>query len=324
VKHPLGGRNRRAGRLRLLVVIALLVIAAALAFGTGETSERAQESSSAALGRPASDGPAKRSGESPAGAVALDEPDSLRIDLAAPPRAGLLFDLDSGEVLWRRDPRAVLPIASLTKVMTALLVVDRARPDKRVRITREAIDFSGSAVGLPKGKRAPVESLLNAVLVQSGNDAAQALAIGVAGSERRFVKLMNKRAERLGLDCTRFVSPDGLEPGNRSCAADLAALARLAMEEPRIARIAGREQAVVPFPIDGGRLHLATTNPLLSTDYAGTIGLKTGYTVRAGQCLIGVVRRKGRTLAAVVIDSSDSNRDARALFDRAFRAGSSD
>lgn len=307
----------------MLILVALLVVVAALVFGTGETSERAQESPMPALGRPADDDPGKRSGESPAGVAELDEPDSLRIDLPRPPRAGLLFDLDSGEVLWRRDPRAVLPIASLTKVMTALLVADRARPDERVRITREAIDFSGSAVGLPKGKRARVESLLNAALVQSGNDAAQALAIGVAGSERRFVKLMNKRAERLGLDCTRFVSPDGLEPANRSCAADLATLARAAMKEPRIARIAGREGAVVPFPIDGGELHLAATNPLLRTGYSGTIGLKSGYTVRAGQCLIGVVRREGRTLAAVVIDSSDSNRDARALFDRAFRAGSS-
>ena len=297
---------------------ALLATVGWLALGAADTSDRA---ASLALVAPVVSAPDKpQKPDESLARVALDRPDTLTATLEKRPAAGLVFDIDSGEVLWREDPRERLPIASLTKIMTALLVVDEAKPDDRYRITREAIDFSGSAVGLPRGKRVEVESLLNATLIQSGNDAATALAIGVAGSERRFVKLMNERAEELGLDCTRFVSPDGLEPRNRSCAADLAALTRLAMDEPRITRIVRKKEAAVPFPIPGGRQSLATTNPLLRTGYAGTIGLKTGFTERAGPCLAGVVRRGDRTLAVVLIDSTDPNRDARELLDRAFRA----
>lgn len=303
--------------MAIVVASAVLATVGWLALGAAETSDRG---ASAALIAPVPRAPGVPfEPEAASAAVELDGPDSLDVKLEKPPGAGLLFDLDSGEVLWREDPREELPVASLTKLMTALIVVDRAKPDRKYRVTRQAIDFSGSAVGLPKGKRVEVESLLAAMLVQSGNDAATALAIGSAGSEKRFVRLMNERAERLGLDCSKFVSPAGLEPGNRSCAADLAALGRLAMAEPRIRRVVRQEEAAVPFPIEGGRQHLATTNPLLKTDYAGTIGLKTGFTERAGPCLVGVVRRGERTLGVVLIDSTDPNRDARELFDRAFR-----
>lgn len=317
---PPRGRSRLA-RVLLVLASALAATVGWLALGATETTER---DASAALIAPVPRAPGvpSKSEEAASAAVDLDRDDSLDVELEKPPGAGVLFDLDSGEVLWREDPSQELPVASLTKMMTALVVVDRAKPDREYRVTRQAIDFSGSAVGLPRGKRVEAESLLAAMLIQSGNDAATALAIGVAGSEKRFVRLMNERARKLGLDCTKFVSPDGLEPGNRSCAADLAALARLAMDEPRIRRIVRQEEAAVPFPIAGGRQHLATTNPLLKTGYAGTIGLKTGFTERAGPCLVGVVRRGGRTLGVVLIDSADPNRDARALFDRAFRAGS--
>jgi serine-type D-Ala-D-Ala carboxypeptidase (penicillin-binding protein 5/6) len=177
------------------------------------------------------------------------------VRLRRPPRAGLVFDLDSGDVLWRRNERRRLPIASLTKIMTALVVTERAAPTERVRIRRR-LRYTGSAVGmLPRGRRVPLEPLLNGLIILSGNDAAVALAEHVAGSERRFVRLMNESALELGLRCTRFASPHGLERGDRSCAADLAVLATLAMRNRRTARIAARPRAALAIS-DQGRAAL--------------------------------------------------------------------
>lgn len=237
------------------------------------------------------------------------------------PRAGLLFDLDTGAVLWERLPTRVLPIASLTKLMTALVVVDAAAASARVRISRAAVDATGSKVGLlPRGRRVRVDALLHGLLLPSGNDAAVALAEGVAGSVPAFVERMNERARAMGLGCTRFASPSGLvDRGNHSCAADLAQLARATLDEPRLARIVRRRYAALRFPIKGGRLHLSNHNPLLQTRYPGTIGLKTGYTDRAGRCLVAAVRRRGRRLGVVLLHSPDPARQARRLFDRALR-----
>jgi serine-type D-Ala-D-Ala carboxypeptidase (penicillin-binding protein 5/6) len=158
-------------------------------------------------------------------------------------------------------------------------------------------------------------------MLPSGNDAVIALAEHVSGSERRFVQTMNRRARKLGLTCTRFVSSHGLEPGNRSCAADLAAMTRLAMDEPRIRRLVGRKQVATRFPIKGGRLFVNSTNPLLRTGYRGTIGLKTGSTDEAGHCFAAVVRRGRRELGVVLLHSPNTGVQAKQLFDAAFRAG---
>jgi D-alanyl-D-alanine carboxypeptidase len=251
--------------------------------------------------------------------VDLGGVDAFHVALRRPPRAGLVFDLDSGEVLWRRDPTRVLSIASLTKIMTALIVVERTRPSEPVRITQAALDYTGSGIGmLPKGRRVRAEALLNGLLIVSGNDAAIALAAHVAGSERRFVGLMNARAREWGLTCTRFASSHGLEAGNRSCARDLAALTRLAMAKPRIRRVARRRQAILRFPIKGGKLYLYGHNPLMRLGYPGAIGLKTGYTEEAGRCFVGVVRRGGRRLAVVLLHSRDPGKQAPRLLDAAF------
>ena len=256
------------------------------------------------------------------GSVSLAGPDALRIKLKRPPRAGLLFDLDSGKVLWSRHARSPLPIASLTKIMTALLVSEHTRPRARVKIRRSALFFDGQAIGnLPVGKRVPIDVLLHAALLTSGNDAALALAEHVSGSNKRFVRLMNTRARKLRLTCTRFVSPHGLEDENRSCAADLAALTRLVMKRRRFAAVVKKSQADFRFPIPGGRLYVSTTNPLLLSGYPGTIGLKTGYTQKAGRCIVAVVRRGRRRLAAVLLHSPDSAAQARQLLERGFKAG---
>lgn len=256
------------------------------------------------------------------GAVSLERPDTVRLHFKAPPRAGLLFDLDSGRVLWRRHPLDRAPIASLTKIMTALEVVDATSSRDRVRITPAAVDYAGRGVGLPKGRSVPIEGLLHGMLMVSGNDAAKALAIHVGRSEQRFVGRMNRRARRLGLRCSHFSSPHGLERGDRSCAADLAAMARIAMGEPRISRVVRKASAAVRFPVKGGRLFVYSTNPLLRPQrYPGTIGLKTGFTNAAGRCYVGVVRRGSRRLGVVLLHSPDPATQAKKLFAAGFRPG---
>ena len=254
-------------------------------------------------------------------AVRLDDPrDAVRLEFGKPPRAGLMFDLDTGEVLWRHRPERVLPIASLTKMMTALVVVDEVKPGAKVRITKEALAYRGSGVGvLPRGRRIGVSTMLHGLLLPSGNDAAIALAQRAAGTVPEFIALMNRRAQAMGLACTRFSSVDGLrDRGNHSCAPDLAAIARAVLREPRLARIVRRRSAILPFPIKGGRLYLYNNNPLLRAGYRGTTGLKTGYTEAAGRCLVATARRGGRKLGVVLLNSRDPGRQATRLLDRGF------
>jgi D-alanyl-D-alanine carboxypeptidase (penicillin-binding protein 5/6) len=248
--------------------------------------------------------------------------DPVQVEFKHPPRGGLLFDLDTGQVLWRRSPERVLPIASLTKMMTALIVVERGAPDAKVRVTKEALAYKGSGIGLlPKGKRVKLETLLNGLLLPSGNDAAIALAQRVSGTVAQFVARMNERARDLGLTCTRFSSPDGfVDAGNHSCAVDLAELARAVLDQPRLARIVRRRRAVMPFPIKGGRLYLFNNNPLLRTGYPGTIGIKTGFTDAAGRCLVAAARRNGRRLGVVLLHSPDPGKQATQLLNRGFAA----
>jgi len=253
-------------------------------------------------------------------AVRLQGVDAFRLHFRKQPRAALLFDVETGDVLWRRQALRRLPMASLTKIMTAILVVERTRPREQVRVGPSALKYEGSGVGiLPRGRKVPVETLMHGLLLASANDAAIALAGHVAGSERRFVRSMNRRARRLGLRCTRFASSHGLQRGNRSCAADLAVLTRIAVREKRIRRIVRKRQSNLRFPVKGGRLSLYTTNPLLRSGFRGTIGLKTGYTNPAGRCLVAVARRRGRTLAAVLLNSPDPARQAAKMLDVGFR-----
>jgi len=319
---PLEGGSRRRRPGRALALLLAVLAPAAVAVGVwlaleGNGSGASHRPPSASAPPPASNPPPPGS---PA-AVALEGVDAFDLTFHKPPRAGLVFDVRTGDVLWRLNPVRRLPIASLTKIMTAILVAERTGPHEHVRITRAALRYRGSGVGvLPRRKLVPIEGLLHGMLMVSGNDAAIALADHIAGTDRRFAHLMNRRARQLGLTCTQYVSSYGLQAGNRSCAADLAALARIAMGERRIARIVRERQAAVRFPIKGRKLFLGTTNPLLRTGYPGTIGLKTGYTNAAGRCFVGIVRRGRRTLGVVLLHSPNPNGQARKLLAAGFRA----
>jgi D-alanyl-D-alanine carboxypeptidase len=235
-------------------------------------------------------------------------------------RGGLLFDVRSGRVLWSREASRKLPIASLTKMMTALVVVARSRPGARVLVTRQAVDFSGSGVGLlPLGKRVTVRVLLYGLLLPSGNDAAIALAQHVAGTQARFVAMMNERAQAIGLRCTHFTTVSGIvDQGNRSCPSDLAVLARAVLDQPELARIVATSSVVLRFPIKGGKLYLYNNNPLLRSGFRGTDGVKTGYTVAAGQCLVATARRGRRWLGVVLLHSQDPSGQAMQLLSSGF------
>lgn len=248
-----------------------------------------------------------------------DQRESVQAPFHHPPSAGLLFNLDTGRVLWARQPTRVLPIASLAKMMTALLVV-RSRPsDEQVLITRQAVNAAGSKVGLlPLHKHVPLETLLYGLLLPSGNDAAVALAENLAGSVPHFVSKMNAEAAKLGLGCTRYTSPDGLDNGNSSCAADLAELAHVDLDQPRLAAITGSASAIRPFPIKGGKLYLYNNNPLLRYGYPGATGLKTGETEVAGLCLVGTAERHGVKLGVVLLHSPELGRQAAYLLNRGF------
>jgi D-alanyl-D-alanine carboxypeptidase len=326
----LQGGRRRSRLPRLLAVLAILAAPAAVAVAAALHLQRDDGGGAPSVPLAAGAPPVAPAPEEPRepGPLIEAEPvpevplsgvDAFHVRLRKPPRAGLVFDVDTGEALWQRRAALQLPMASLTKIMTALLTVERSKPNDPVRITRAALRYTGSGIGLlPRGRRVRLEALLNGLLIVSGNDAAIALAVHLAGSERRFVAMMNERAGEWGLDCTHFASSHGLENGNRSCARDLAVMTRLAMAEPRIRRIARRRQVDFRFPTKGGRLYLYGHNPLIRLGYRGAIGLKTGYTNAAGRCFVGVARRGGRRLAVVLLNSRDPSKHAPRLLDAAF------
>jgi D-alanyl-D-alanine carboxypeptidase len=324
-------RHRRRGRvlaLGALGVVVLAAIAGAVALASRSTghARHAPRLAHRAVARPAP-APVRSPSGLPLGRPAfalsgIGEParDPVRVPFHKPPVAGLLFDLSSGRVLWQRNASRRLPIASLTKMMTALLTVKSARPSAPVLVTREAVRADGSKVGvLPVRRHVRLESMLYGLMLPSGNDAAVALAQHTSGTVPRFVARMNAEAARLGMACTHFTSPHGFyDQGNFSCAADLAVLAHYDLAQRRLARVAKTFRAVMPFPIKGGKLYLANNNPLLIYGFPGVTGLKTGYTVASGRCLVATVQRHGVRLGVVLLRSPNPATQAKKLLDRAF------
>jgi D-alanyl-D-alanine carboxypeptidase (penicillin-binding protein 5/6) len=335
-RRDLARRRRRRRRVvglglcALVVVVAVAAVVFAKSAGHGSGSGSASKSQSkpatarhadavvaptlSAIGLPLGKPTMKLAG------IGLPQKDVVHIAFHQPPRAGILFNITTGQVLWQRDPFVRLRIASLTKMMTALLTVESAPPDGHVLITKAAVNSAGSKVGvLPLGKHVRVETMLYGLLLPSGNDAAVALAQHVAGSVKRFVSLMNAQAAKLGMGCTRYSSPSGyFNANNYSCAADLAVLAHEDLSQPRLAKIVRTYAAVLPFPIKGGKLYLYNNNPLLIYHYPGLTGLKTGFTDDAGKCLVATAERDGVRLGVVLLHSTDPGTQARQLLDRGF------
>jgi serine-type D-Ala-D-Ala carboxypeptidase (penicillin-binding protein 5/6) len=311
-------RQRRVGYSVLVVALGLACLLVFMAPGASEPGSALNHNRGAHIATASRDHkPPPRTGYgiSPART-------SIHARFKLPVRSGLLFNVRTGRVLWQRAPRQAVPIASLTKMMTALVVIAHARPSARVLITRAAVHYSGSGVGLlPLGKKVSLRAMLYGLMLPSGNDAAIALAQHVAHTETRFIAMMNARARAIGLRCTHFTTVSGIvDQGNRSCATDLAIMAHAILRVPLLARIVGSRSAVFPFPIKGGKLYLYNNNPLLRLGYLGADGVKTGYTVAAGRCLVATARRGRTWLGVVLLHSGDPPDQARELLDAGFAA----
>jgi D-alanyl-D-alanine carboxypeptidase len=213
--------------------------------------------------------------------------------------AYVVLNPQTGEVLLARNARDRLPIASITKLMTVLVTLDRTKPGEIVTIDPDAAGVTGSTIRLRAGERLPVRELVAAALIQSANDSAVALAEHVGGGDSGpFVALMNRRAQALGLEDTRFARPDGLDtPGHYSSAWDVTRLGVEAMREPVVRRLVRQESAT----ISGGR-SLRTWNDLLG-EFPGVFGVKTGHTSDAGWSQVAAVRGNGVTLYATILGS---------------------
>jgi len=241
-------------------------------------------------------------------------------------RAAILEDLDTGEVLFSMHPDDRRPVASLTKLMTALLVLERTRATEMVTVGPDAAAQGAqilgvSELGLKLGEEIRVGQLLYALLLQSANDAAVALADHVSGSVTQFVADMAKEADRLGLHRTHFLSPNGLDDRGFTTARDLATISRLDFAIPLFEKIARTKFHDVPSP-SGPPRHIQNRNVLLWL-YPGAIGGKTGYTSAAGYCLMAAAERHGRGVVAVVLgepSTLDAFDEAAALLDYGFHA----
>lgn len=233
-------------------------------------------------------------------------------------KSAILIDAQSGSVLFSKNADLVLPMASTTKIMTAVVVIEHCDPNAKVRIPADAVGIEGSSIYLCKDEVLTVKQLLYALLLSSANDAAVALAIFTAGSIDRFSEMMNDTAARLGLASTHFDNPHGLDSkAHYTTAADLARLTAYALKLNDFKEIVSKRKERVPFDTSEGARLLVNHNKLLSL-YDGTIGVKTGYTKKSGRCLVSAAERNGVILIAVTLNAPDDWNDHIKMLDYGF------
>lgn len=233
-------------------------------------------------------------------------------------RAAVLMEASTGQVLMESAAHERLPMASTTKIMTALVALENAELTKEVKISEKAVGVEGSSVYLKAGEILTMEQLLCALMLESANDAAAAIAIEVAGDIESFAGMMNETAARIGLTDTHFTNPHGLDNAEHySSAYDLAMLARYALQNPDFARIVSTYKMTIPLNGDEGIRVLINHNKMLKY-YDGAIGVKTGYTKRCGRCLVSAATRDGVTMIAVTLSAPDDWRDHTAMLDYGF------
>ena len=235
-----------------------------------------------------------------------------RAELAVSAKAAILMHADSGRVLYEKNADEHMLIASTTKIMTAIVVLEHCELDDLVEVDSRSAGIEGSSMYLKAGESYTVEDLLYGLLLVSGNDAASALALHVADSMEEFAELMNAKAAELGMTESSFKNAHGLdEEGHYSTARDMAKLAAYCMGNEDFARIAGTVSHTV------GEQTLVNHNRLLR-EYDGCLGLKTGYTVAAGRTLVTCAERDGARYVCVTLNDPDDWDDHKALYDWAF------
>jgi D-alanyl-D-alanine carboxypeptidase (penicillin-binding protein 5/6) len=328
VLQPVERRRRRRRWPRRLAFAALVVAAATAAawrldaFGHTHTARPAPAAAARAPSRkPGGRGPLPARHPVRPLTLVTGRP-TLRGRRFAPPlraRSAILVDARTGRVLWALRPHRRRPIASTTKIMTAVLILKRLPLHRLVRVDPAATEVPLVKEGLRPNERVRVWKLMYGLLLYSGNDDASALAIAAGGSRREFLALMNAEARRLGLHDTHFNSPSGaLDSRNYSSAWDLAALARYALRDPRFRRIVRTRIKRVSWSAPTYAKEYLNKNALLGS-YPGANGVKTGWTKKAGHCLVASARRGRVELIAVVLRSGDEYGDARRLLDLGFR-----
>ncbi|MCC7548274.1 MAG: D-alanyl-D-alanine carboxypeptidase [Burkholderiales bacterium] len=223
-----------------------------------------------------------------------------------------------GVLLWAGNVHRPLPPASLTKIMTALLVLERGELDAVVRVSAAAAAETGARIGLHTGDTMRVRDLLTAALLRSANDACHALADWHAGDQARFVARMNLRAQALGLTATHFANACGHDaPRHQASARDLVVLARTALRLPEFARLVGLREARIATADRARSFELRNTNALLGR-LPGAAGVKSGFTSRAGKCILALARRDGHEVLLVLLNAPDRWWDAHGLAEAAF------
>ena len=240
-------------------------------------------------------------------------------------QSAVVLTADTGTVLFEKDGHTPRPVASTTKIMTALLALEAAQEqgDPLVDITQEMVAVEGSSMGLQAGDSISLTGLAAGMLLASGNDAANAAALYLDGSLESFAARMNQRAAALGMEDTHFVTPSGLDGedaqglGHLSTAYDMALLARAALENQAFRQLCSSPSLAVEFAEPVKRVTYTNHNKLL-TQYQGCVGVKTGFTKEAGRCLVSAAERDGALLIAVTLNAPNDWEDHAALLDYGF------
>lgn len=243
---------------------------------------------------------------------------ALELPLAGQAKGAAVIEQESGLLLFGKDADRRLPMASTTKIMTALLTLEQDDLDAPFTVDKNAIRVEGSSMGLREGDTVTLRALAYGMLLPSGNDAAGAAAVRIAGTKERFAQLMNERAEELELTGTHFVTPSGLDDSNHySTAFDLALLAREALQNSEFAEICGQSSAKVRYGNPPYDRWLTNHNKLLKY-YPGVVGVKTGFTDTAGRCLVSAAERDGMKLIVVTLGCPDDWNTHMKLYDACF------
>lgn len=240
-------------------------------------------------------------------------------DLAPNAKAAILMDANSGRVLYGKNIDQQMLIASLTKIMTAIIAIEQGDLNELVTVGPNAVGVEGSSIYLKQGEKLPLSTLLYGLMLQSGNDAAVAIAEHIGGSVEGFVYLMNEKAEYLGLENTHFANPHGLDhPKHYSSARDLAVLTSYALKNETFREIVKTEVKVVPWPGEKWHRKIYNKNKMLRL-YRWADGVKTGYTKRAGRTLVSSATQGEERLVAVTLNDGDDWRESMAMFEYGFK-----
>ncbi len=243
---------------------------------------------------------------------------ALTADLTVSARHAVLYEPTTGVYLYDRNGDARAPMASTTKIMTALVALRHGNLKEKITIPPEACGIEGSSIYMQPGEVLTLQDLLYALMLQSANDAAAAIAIAVGGSVSDFADMMNAEAAALGLSNTHFMNPHGLDdPQHYTSARDLAQIAAAAMEIPEFCEIVCSVKHTIPHGNEGDVRVLVNHNKLLRL-YDGAIGVKTGFTKKSGRCLVGAAERDGLTFITVTLDAPNDWNDHIRMFEHGF------